>query len=282
MNCKLVLGALLLIAPLPAVAAQPPTLAYQLIPTYAKAADAKGLGTLMRLQLAAGRWEDAEVSAQRLAELERSTQPERAYAVMPWRIYARGRRYHAEGEAWPDALGRAFAELYGSLPDREVARTYGWMGGNMDALRQTLAQAEKACAGKALDHCEGAADIIAARQSVIEYDYLHPAIEPLLQADTDRRFIVDEHVTIPAPDGGRIAAILVRPRSNAKVTSLLDFTIYANHFFGIAGAVEMAGNGYAGMTAYTRGKEWSPGPAVPYEHDGADAATVIDWLAVQP
>jgi uncharacterized protein len=279
---KLLLGALLLFPPVHATAAEPPALANNLIPTYAKAADPKGIGTLMRLQLEAARWQDAERSAERLADLYRAMQPERAFAMMPWRIYARGRRYQAQGLSWPDALARAFTELYGSLPYREVARTYGWMGGNMDGLRQALAQAEKACSDKPLDQCDGAADIIAARQSIIVWEHLQPALQPLLRADTERRFIVDDHVTIPTPDGGKIAAILVRPRIAEKVTSLLDFTIYANRFFGLAGAVEMAGNGYAGMTAYTRGKEWSPGPAVPYEHDGADAATVIDWLAAQP
>jgi hypothetical protein len=279
---KLFLGALLLLAPLHGAQAEPPNLAVSLIPDYANATDAKALGTLMRLQLEAGRWRDAEASAERLTTAYRRTQPERAFSVMPWRIYARARRYQSEGASWPDALSRAFGELYGSLPNSEIARTYGWMASNMDGLRQTLARAEKSCADKPLDHCDGAADMIAARQSVIVWEYLTPALPPLLRADLDRRFIVNDKFTITTPDGGRIAAILVRPRSAAKVTSLLDFTIYANDFFGTAGAVEMAGNGYAGITAYSRGKAWSPGLAVPYEHDGADAAAVVDWLAAQP
>ena len=281
MNRKILFGALLLLASTHAPVHPPHNLADSLIRGYADATGGKRIFTLMRLQLAAGRWEDAEHSAERLTELYRRSEPERAFSILPWRIYARGRRYEANGAAWPDALARAFAELYGSLPDRDVARTYGWMGGNLDAVRQMLKSAEKACADKPLDQCDGAADIIAARQSVIEFEHLHPSLEPLLGADLDRRFIVDEKLSIPAQDGGRIAAILVRPRSKAKVTALLDFTIYAQHFFGLAGAVEMAGNGYAGMTAYSRGKEWSPGPAVPYEKDGADAARVIDWLAAQ-
>lgn len=277
------LGALILLASSRAVAAPPPqNLADALIGGYADATDGKRISTLMRLQLDAGRWQDAERSAERLTQVYGRTEPEHAFSILPWRIYARARRHEASGASWRDALARAFAELYGGLPDREVARTYGWMGGSLDAVRQALQSAEKVCADKPLDHCAGAADIIAARQSVIEFESLHPAIDPLLRADLDRRFIVEDHLAIPTPDGGKVAAILVRPRSTTKVTSLLDFTIYANHFFGLAGAVEMAGNGYAGMTAYTRGKEWSPGPPLPYEHDGADAATVIDWLAAQP
>jgi uncharacterized protein len=279
---KLLLSALLLVTTANAGAATRPPLAERLIPAFAGASDARRLGILMRLQFEAGRWQDAETSAERLTEVDRRTQPERAFSILPWRIYARARRYEAQGAAWPTALARAFGELYSSLPDGEIARVYGWMGGNMEGLRQTLTQAEKACADKAMDQCDGAADIIAARQSIIAWEHLQPSLEPLLRADLDRRFIVDDHLTITTPDSGRIAAILVRPRTGAKVTSLLDFTIYAQHFFGIAGAVEMAGNGYAGMTAYSRGKEWSPGPLEPYVHDGADAASVINWLATQP
>ena len=279
---KFLFGCLILLAPAIAPASDVQTAAQSLIPSYAGASDAGHVFTLMRLELDAGQWRDAERSGERLTEIYRKTQPERAFSVMPWRIYARGRLYQAQGTSWTDALGRAFTELYSRLPDREISRTYGWMGGNMDGLRQTLAQAEKACPGTPMDRCTGAADIIAARQSVIVWEHLQPALPPLLRFDLERRFIVDEKVTIPTPDGGRIAAVLVRPRSAAKVTSLLDFTIYANSFFGIAGAVEMAGNGYAGMTAYSRGKEWSPGAIAPYEHDGTDAAAVVDWLAAQP
>jgi uncharacterized protein len=263
-------------------AAAPPSLADSLIPSYVKATEPRRIATLMRLQLAAGRWQDAEVTAARLADVYRQMQPERAYSIVAWRIYARARGYGAKGMSWPDALRRAFAELYSTLPDREVARTYGWMGGNMDGLRETLAQAGKACTTKPMDQCDGAAEVIAARQAVIAWEHLQPALQPLLRSDLERRFIVDDKLRIPMPDGGWTAAVLVRPRSAAKITALLDFTIYAQDFFAMASAVEMAGNGYVGMTAYSRGKQWSPGPAIPYERDGADAAAVVDWLAAQP
>ena len=264
------------------MAAERLSLAASLIPSYTDASDPARLGTLMRLQLGAGRWSDAETTAERLTKVDRQSGPERAFSIMPWRIYARARRYEAQGRSWPDALAHSFNELYASLPNSEVARTYGWMGGNMDGLRQTLTQTERACSDKPLDQCDAAADIIAARESIIAWERLQPSLQPLLEADTARRFIVNDNLEVPAADGARIAAILVRPRTPDKLTSLLDFTIYAQHFFGIAGAIEMAGNGYAGMTAYTRGKEWSGGPVMPYENDGADAASVIDWLAAQP
>src|SRR6476646_9313602 len=156
MTGKLLFGALLLLASIQSNAAAPPSIAETLIPAYADASDATRLGVLMRLQFAAARWQDAERSAVRLTELNRRTQPERAFSILPWRIYARARRYQAGGAAWSAALARAFRELYAVLPDREVARVYGWMGGNMDGLRETLADAEKLCADKLIQQCRGA------------------------------------------------------------------------------------------------------------------------------
>lgn len=128
-----------------------------------------------------------------------------------------------------------------------------------------------------------AAELVAARQAVAVWDYLMPASEPLIRADFERRFIVEDHLLVPAADGAQVAAILIRPRTSgaAPLTSLLSFTIYARDDWAMSEAAEMAAHGYAGMVAYVRGKGRSGGRAVPYEHDGADAAAVIDWLAAQ-
>ena len=78
--------------------------------------------------------------------------------------------------------------------------------------------------------------------------------------DTVARFIVG--TPGPVADGARIAAIL-RPTADPGQAHLLlldSHHLRIASLFGIAGAIEMAGNGYAGMTAYTRGKEWSGGP----------------------
>jgi len=44
----------------------------------------------------------------------------------------------------------------------------------------------------------------------------------------------------------------------------------------------LVGAGYAGVEGFTRGKACSPDKPIPYEHDGADAAAVIDWISRQP
>ena len=109
-----------------------------------------------------------------------------------------------------------------------------------------------------------------------------PETEAQIRAEAERRYIVEDDILVATPDGARIAVLVVRPRGDEKRVALLNFTIYANDRWSFADAMKMADHGYAGVIAYTRGKGRSPDPVIPYEHDGADAAAVIDWLSAQP
>jgi putative CocE/NonD family hydrolase len=261
-----------------------PAVAAALIPSYASAEKPADLTTLYRLQLATARFANAEATLDHLSTIYRSSEPRLVPALVPWLIYARARAYEAAGTAASDALARAFSELYGSLSDRQIADILSWYSADFDNLHAEESKQEKACEGVKLALCTSAASLIAAHEALTAWRYLIPASEPLLKADTERRFLIDDHVFIPTPDGATIAAILVRPRSNgpAKLTALLNFTIYAQDDWSMSDAVKMAAYGYAGIVAYTRGKGRSPDPVVPYVHDGDDAATVIAWLAHQP
>lgn len=181
-------------------------------------------------------------------------------------------------------MKRAFDTFYGSLPDEQIADILPQYSGNLDRLQAKYDAESKACAGHRLRDCTTASAVVAARQALLAWQWLAPASAPLIRADAERRFIIDDRLLIPTPDGAQIAAMTVRPRDavgNKRVV-LLNFTIYANDAWSFADALKMAAHGYVGAVAYTRGKGRPPGPAIPYEHDGADAATVIDWLARQP
>ena len=263
---------------------QVPAVAAALIPDYASAGEPSDLTTLYRLQLAAGHFADAEATLHRLGDVYRSSEPRLVPALAPWRIYARTKAYEAAGAAPGAALARAFSELYGSLPDRQAVDVHSWFHVDLDNLRAKEAEQEKICASKPLARCPAAASLIASREALTAWSYLAPASEPLLRADTERRFLIDDRILVPTPDGAKIAVMLVRrrPTATAKLTALLNFTIYAKDRWSLDDAMKMAAHGYAGVVAYTRGKGRSPGPVVPYVHDGEDAATVIAWLARQP
>ncbi len=254
-----------------------------LMPKYVSAADPAQMLTLVDLQLVAGQYAKAEASIERLAALGSPTSLQSRRLLYPWRIYARAKRYEAEGASAQAALSRAFAELYATLPDREAAEVLPWYGANISALRRSVESAKAACGAVPLEACSTAAAVMAQQANLEVWSYLMPASEPLLATDARRRFFVDDQLLIPTPDGARIAAMVLRPRNRGhRLTSLLNFTIYANDAWSFADAFKMAAYGYAGVVAYSRGKGRSPGPVTPYVHDGNDAATVIGWLAHQP
>jgi len=275
-------AAALLILPSAATAAPEPLAARLAAAAAAEAVRPGDLDRLMRLQLAAGRWIEAEATLDRLAAAYRTGQPMRAGSVVPWRVYARARRHEAGGLSRADALRRAFDEVLGAASDEAFADALPWFAPGLDRLRETQAQAQQGCAGLAVDACPQAAALVAARQSLATWVHLTPAVQPLLRAEAERRFLVEEAL-VPAAGGAQVAAILVRPRGGTgRLTALLNFTIYARDDWALSDAVAMAAHGYAGVVAYSRGKGRTAGQAVPYEHDGADAAAVIDWLAARP
>jgi hypothetical protein len=287
MRRSLFLAVFVLLASAPARAQTAPDAARfiaSLADARADAATPGDLSTLLRLQLAARRFAAAEATIERLAERYRAADPDRLFSLVPWRIYARAMRHEGEGLSSPAALARAFASVYAPLSDRDAAEVMAWYNPSMDRLRQAQTEAAAACANVAVDQCPAAAQLVAARQSVTVWDYLLPASQPLIRADLDRRYLVEDQLLVPAADGAEVAAILIRPRGApaARLTSLLAFTIYARDDWAMADAAKMAAHGYAGMVAYSRGKGRGAGAPVPYRHDGADAAAVIEWLAARP
>ena len=84
-------------------------------------------------------------------------------------------------------------------------------------------------------------------------------------------------------DGATIAARVARPAGAAQaLPTILLFNIYRG-FYNIPSEAERAARrGYVGVVANTRGKGFSPDEIVPYEHDGADAHAVIEWIVRQP
>jgi hypothetical protein len=100
-------------------------------------------------------------------------------------------------------------------------------------------------------------------------------------SSTNQQYIIDDSVLIKTRDGAHISALVVR---KAGVTmpqpAILVITIYARKT-DIKKAIAAVDKGYVGIVAYTRGKRYSPDAIVPYEHEGADAYDVIDWIAHQ-
>jgi len=98
-------------------------------------------------------------------------------------------------------------------------------------------------------------------------------------------YVIDKNVVIHADDGATLCALVVRPASAQRSPTALEFTIYVDPKKDLSRLEYAAIRGYAGVMAYTRGKGEcirQTQKIVPYEDDGRDANSVIDWIARQP
>jgi hypothetical protein len=243
------------------------------------------LNALFRLQLAAGEFQQAAESIEELRELHRGDDPAGGTTLhLQYQVFAEARlRQEARELAFPSALAEAFADLVGALDDRSAQQAQWSFGGNLAAWREDLRKALEPHRDRTTIALADAVDLARRYQVHATYAELLPLVDGLFAADDARRYVVDDDRLIETPDGAQIAALVVRARSaEAPQPALLGFTIYANDAWAYADAKKVAANGYAGVVAYSRGKGRSPGPAIPYEHDGRDAAAVIDWIAEQP
>lgn len=95
-------------------------------------------------------------------------------------------------------------------------------------------------------------------------------------------FLIQDSLLINTSDGAEIAFLVVR---NTKLTqalpTILHHTIYTR-LSDFERAKRAAIHGYVGVVSYTRGKAWSSSEIIPYEYEGKDINTVIDWIIEQP
>ena len=85
-------------------------------------------------------------------------------------------------------------------------------------------------------------------------------------------------------DGTYLSGMMLRKKNlTTPSATILQFTIYARpHDRDLQTLKDIADHGYIGVIAYSRGKYLSEDAIKPYETDGTDARTVIDWISKQP
>lgn len=113
-------------------------------------------------------------------------------------------------------------------------------------------------------------------------DAVIPVTTKWIEQEQKRRFIIEPNHVVKLKNGVELSTTIVRSRQQKKSQSTaLQFTIYADESAHIKTAMNAAAHGYIGVVANARGKRSSPQTIVPWEHDGEDAALVIDWITEQ-
>ena len=229
--------------------------------------------TLFRLQLVAGRYDDALTSL-------RAIPP--SLLNVRWEIYANAKSIEArDAKPFVDAFPQSFRERMRRLSDDQAHRVLWTFGTALAVLendfRATLSRHESASSLSLPD----AIDLTKKYLGVQGYRSFAPLIDDLAAEDDRRRYMVDREKPVKLRGGAVVCADIIRPRVEHRLPALLNFTIYANPLNNYLEARRSASMGYAGVVGTVRGKRCSPGTAVPYEHDGEDAAALIEWIASQ-
>jgi uncharacterized protein len=255
-------------------------LAERLLPVYQESDTERYLANLSALQMVAGDYESADVSRQTLRNRRRRADAGRQVSSgFIYDIYAYAKAIEAANRiSFADAFTRAFSEVAPRLNDTDAYRVTRWLAQppsvSRDALEKLLSELR---ARDSIEQSE-AIKLLWAYLSFSAYRAFGDLAAGLEDADDDRRYSVDDNVQIKTSDGASISALVVRPKNPAKpLTALLELTIDD----GQNRAKESAAHGYAGVVAYARAKPASYRPVVPYQHDGDDARTAINWIAKQ-
>ncbi len=249
-----------------------------------EAASSPDLEQLFRAQLAAGLHAAALHSLSKLrAPLSLDPSPVIRTRYLQYLLYAKAwLESHGNKDAFDEAYRSEFEKLLSPLDDAGAAEVMSALSlDNLSAAALALQQDLDRLKGKTTVAPADAAQLIRDYTDVEVYRAFGPATLSLIEADDAHRYAIAKNLRVAAGDRGTICVLVVRPRGPKRLAALLEFTIYNDSPSLVRDARRAAANGYAGVVGLTRGKGCSADEIVPYEHDGADAAALIDWIAAQ-
>jgi putative CocE/NonD family hydrolase len=267
------------------LAAAMSALAQEVIVAYSEIDRDKYLDNLFRLQIVVGHCADASQSLVSLRQLRRSGTPTQAVVTtVRWEIYAEAKsRQVSEKLSFDEAFKQTFREVFGALDDKTASQVLWSFGTPLTVLQNDLHEALNRQIGKTAIALPDAVDLIRKYLGAQAYGNFQPLIAELADEDDRRRYTIEKDILVRTRDGATVCTLVARPRvPTGRFPALLNFTIYADPNKIMSEARRTASNGYAGVEGLTRGKGCSPDKPVPIEHDGSDAAAVIDWISTQP
>lgn len=251
-------------------------IARELIRSYREPKRETYFENLMRAYIVAGEFTLALRAADSLKQV-RSIGPNTLPPVVsfPYEVYAT--------IGLGSSLDSAFAAHARFVDDRAAATVLVYvLGTSLQGIRNNYDSAIARFKAKPNPTHQEILDVVRRRAAVLAYGALDQNIPRLLEADDERRYIIERNIRVPTSHGGIVCAMVFRPRAaKGKLTALLNFTIYDSDQVSYE-ARRTAANGYAGVEGLTRGKGCSPNTPVSHEYDGIDAAALVNWISTQP
>lgn len=235
-----------------------------------------------RLELAAGRFAEAEQTVARLNAMDDGARPGGSLVNLRWSLYARAKAAAREnGAPFADAFTQVTDQALKALDGRSAYALFYSFNTPLRVLQSSFDSAMARNAGASSLELAEAIALVRAYEAWAAYREFQPLVESLAAADDARRYVIDSDLRVGTPDGATVCALVVRPKGAGPLPTLLKFTIYDDPAVTLDDARRTAANHYAAMIGFTRGKGCSPQVPEPFIHDGADADALIEWIARQ-
>jgi hypothetical protein len=227
------------------------------------------------LQLAAGRYTELVGSI-----TGAGTAADRSVPRLAVEVFARAKEREIAGLPFDTAYLEAYEAVARQLTDRTAYDLWWFLGRLPDINRQDFARLVEPLRAPARITRTQAVELVRSYAWWQASRQFWPLLPRAIDSDDRRRYVVDNDVRVRTPDGATVTAVLMRPRTQSRLPTLLAFGIYATPN-SLEDARESASHGYASVLGFSRGKYHSSDPIVPFDHDAADARTLIDWIAKQ-
>ena len=260
-------------------------LAIWALPIYKEADQETYLTNLAALQAAASQYDEAVRSYGALRDFRRSARisnPE--WRDLQYEIYVRAKAA-AERQELPfdEAYVENFRVVFSRLDAATSARAMPLFDIVDESWTAPALQSElDAQKGKTSITLDAAVSLIHDYETVQTYRETTSLRPALIAEDDSHRYVITKNIQVKTADSATVCALVARPRASVgRLPALFFFTIYYDYADVLNDVRLTAAHGYASVAGFTRGKACSPDKPVPYEHDGSDAASVIDWITAQ-
>src|SRR5271156_2631171 len=260
-------------------------LAIRAIPIYKEADRETYLSNLSALQAAAGQYDEAIRTYGALRDFRRSahiSNPE--WRDLQYEIYDRAKAAtQKQTLPFDQAYQEAFRAAFAKLDDATSARAMPLFNIVDESWTEPTLQSElDAQKGKTSITLDAAVSLIHDYESLQAYRETTALRPALIAEDDSHRYVIAKDIQVKTADNAIVCVLVARPLASVeRLPALFFFTIYYDFADNLNDVRLTAAHGYASVVAFTRGKACSPDKPVPYEHDGSDAASVIDWITAQ-
>jgi len=262
------------------------TLAREVVPRYRESSKGDSLDNVFRMQMVTGQFNEAL----------RSLDAEAAFYGDSGSAAAIGLQYRSYSVAKlsqrssPASFQRLYIDtltaMYNRLSEGAKNLAPSFFTSDTASLKSSIETLLGKSAGKDSFSIQEGVTLIRLYNSWNVFRQILPVTKPFFKAEREKKFITEDDIFIPMPDGAQLSATIVRRVEDKKpMPVILMYNIYSDKVGegSQAGrATEAAEKGYVSMIVNTRGKKGSTQDIAPFEHDANDAYYVIDWISRQP